>query len=69
MDCLRTDEGMKQNKLKFKLDRSLRGRPHKLKANNRCGGRNLESKFHKEIKTNQGLKSIMMMIDSEEKTN
>ena len=59
---------MKQKKLNFKPDRNKRGRPHKQKANN-SGGRDWKSKFRKAIKTNQGLKSIVSIMATEERTN
>ena len=60
---------MKQKKLNFKPCRNKRGRPQKRKANNRSGGRNWKSKFDKEIKIDQGLKSIMSTMATEEQKN
>ena len=59
---------MKQKKLHFKLDRNKRGRPQKRKANT-FGDRDWKYKFHKAIKTDQGLKSIVSIIVTEERTN
>ena len=56
----RTEEGMKQKKLHFNLDRNKRERPQKCKAKNKSGGRDWKSKLLKVIKIDQGLKSIMM---------
>ena len=66
---LKKYEGKKQKKLNFKIDRSKRGRPQKHKANDKSCGGNQNSKFYKAIKTDQDLKSIMLMIAGEDKTN
>ena len=55
---------MKERK---KRDRR-RGKPQKRKANN-SGGNDWKSKFRKAIKTDQGLKSIMSIMATEERTN
>ena len=60
---------MKQKKLNFKPDKNKRGRFQKCKANNVSGGSDWKSKFHKEIKTDQGLKSIMSTMAIEDRTN
>ena len=58
---------MKQKKLHFKPDRNKRRNPQKRKAIN-SGGRDWKSKFRKAIKTDQVLKSIMSIMDTEERT-
>ena len=69
MDWTRTDEGTKQKTLNFKLDRNKRGRPQNLKSNARSGDRNWKFKLQKAIKTDQGLKSMMSIMDTEDRTN
>ena len=59
MCWMRTEEGMKQNKLNSKPCRKERENPQKHKDNNKSGSRNWKSKFRKAIKIDQGLKSIM----------
>ena len=66
---LRMDEGMKQNTLNFKPDRNKRGRPQKCEADNKSSGRNWNSKFRKAIKTDEGSKSIMKTMATEDGTN
>lgn len=59
---------MKQKKLNFKPDRKKRERYQKRKAND-SGGRDWKSKLCKAIKIDQGLKSIMLTMATEEQTN
>ena len=66
MDYTRTEEGEKCKKLNFKLDRNKKGRPHKIKANNRSSDRNWKSKFCKVIKKDQGFKCIMSIMITED---
>ena len=69
MNWLKTDEGKKQTKLNFKSNHVKKGRPQKRKANNKSGGRDQKTKFRKEIKTDQCLKSIVSTIDNEDQTS
>ena len=55
-------------KLHFKPDLNKRGRPEKSEAND-FGGRDCKCKFRQAIKTDQGLKSIISIMTTEERTN
>ena len=65
---MRMPESMKQKNLNVKTDRNKRGRPQKRKAND-SGGKDWKSKFRKAMKIDQGLKSIMSIMATEEQTN
>ena len=60
---------MNQKKLKFKSDRNNKGRLQKRKANNKFDVRKWKSKLQKAIKTDQGFKSIMSIMASEDQFN
>ena len=64
---MRKGEGINQQELNFKLGRNKRGRPQKHKGNNVSGGRNWKSKFLKSIKKDQGLKSIISIMSTEDR--
>ena len=63
-----TPEGIKQKRKNFKPDYRQRGTPQKRKAND-SDGKDWTSKFCNAIKTDHGLKSIMSMIATEERTD
>lgn len=59
---------MLKKRKKFKTNNRERCTPQKRKANN-SGGKDWKTKFRKAIKTDQGLKSIMSIMATEERTN
>ena len=61
-------EEMKKKKLNFKTDWHKRGRDHNRKANS-SGGKDWKYKLRKAIEIDQGLKSIMSIMATEERTN
>ena len=63
---LNTLEGIKQKRKNFKTDDRRRGKLQKRKANN-SGGNDWKSKFRKAIKTDQGLKSIISIMATEDR--
>ena len=65
---MNSPEGAKEKRRKIKPDNRKRGKPQKRKANN-SGGKDWKSKFRKAIKTDQGLKSIISIMATEERTN
>ena len=65
---LHTPEGIKQKRKNFKIDNRRRGKSQKCIANN-SSGNDLKCKFRKAIKTDQGLKSIMSIMDTEERAH
>ena len=60
---------MKHKYLIFKSDNKNKGTNHKLKADDKSNGGNRKSKFYKSIKINKGLKPIMSIRDTEERTS
>ena len=66
-DWLKTDEGIKHKRERFKANGAKKDEPNKRK-NEEKGG-NWKKKFKKAIKTDKGLKSIMSIMATEEQSN
>ena len=68
-DWLKTEEGMNHESLTFKQGDKKKVINHKCNADDKHDGGNCKLKFHKETKTDKGLKQIMSIISTKEKTN